>query len=160
MSDDVTAEIEGLEDLEQMLEQQTPRAARTAVRRATRAGGEIFQLEIEARAPRLTGFLASEIVIKSRASGVDDDSDATGAIVVRVGADPKAAQLVGGQREGKTLTFKNDPHYAGLEALFAEFGTKHESARPFMRPSFEAKKDEVLETFQTELRAELENLRK
>lgn len=49
---------------------------------------------------------------------------------------------------GKRGTFSpDDPYYWP----FVEFGTKKMAARPFLRPAFEAKKDEALRTFETTL---------
>lgn len=51
---------------------------------------------------------------------------------------------------GSRGTFSpDDPFYW----RFLEFGTKKMAARPFMRPAFEAKKDEALNTFETVLAA-------
>lgn len=162
--DDITVEIEGLDELEEIITRQTPKAAKRALRRASRAAGEIFKkgIEDELRAtdhPYATGFLETKIEVKSRAVGGDDD-ETTGAIVVKVGPNPKAAQLVGGKQSGENVTFKAEPHYAGLEAVLLEFGSKHQEAKPFARPAFENNKDKALDTFVEAVQDEIERLKK
>lgn len=135
MSEEFTAHVEGLDELERMLEELTPKAAKAAVRRAALKAGEIWQEAIEERAPRRTGFLSEHITIKTKTTGGDDDS--TGGITVLVG-----------------------PEKSAFYAMFQEFGTKHQPAKPFIGPAYEEKKDEVLETFEKELQATLERLHK
>ena len=44
-------------------------------------------------------------------------------------------------------------------AIFAEFGTRHETARPFIRPAYEDNKQAVLDQFVSDLNDELEVLK-
>jgi len=150
---DVTCSITGLDELEQKLEQLAPKQAKTALRRAARQSAEIFEEEVEARAPRLTGMLAESFVIRSRASASEEDG-ITGAITASVKVDAKAKREV----QGITRPYKYPFKWAHLEARFAEFGTVHEAARPFIGPAFEAKSEDALETFVTALVEELQKL--
>jgi HK97 gp10 family phage protein len=131
---DFECRIDGLDRLEQVLEQLAPREAKLALRRAAKAGMKIVQEAIEEHAPRDTGHLAESINIGSEVGGGDGD-DATGSIAVKVGP-------------------AGDAYYA----LFQEFGTRFQQAQPFMTPAYEENKDAVIETCVTELQTQLNNL--
>ena len=131
---DVSCEITGLDELEKMLKELAPKAAKTALRRAVREGMKIFQAAAEEKAPRDTGALADNINIKTKAGGGDGD-DTSGSIEAVAG--PGKKQFYG---------------------LFQEYGTRFQKAQPFMTPAYEENKDAVLETFVSDLRDEIEKL--
>jgi HK97 gp10 family phage protein len=129
---DVTCTVTGLDELEAMLNELAPKAAKTALRRAVRDGMEIFQAAAEEKAPRDTGALASDINIKTAAGS---DGDISGTISAMVGP---------GKKE--------------FYALFQEYGTRFQKPQPFMTPAYEENKDKVLDTFATDLKDEIEGL--
>jgi HK97 gp10 family phage protein len=145
---DVTCTVEGLDDLERLLKQLAPAQAKLALRRAEKKAAAVFQDEIERLAPKDTGFLEEHITIRSKV-GAGNESG-TGSVTVTVG--PSKEMYPQGNR-------KNNRDAAEI-ARFAEFGTIHEAARPFIGPAFENKKEEVLDTFKTELSAAIEKLTK
>ena len=152
MEDGVTAEISGLEELEHQLNELLPNAAKTAVRRAARVGGAILEVAMEARAPELTGFLAQHFDETARTK---DHS-----IVVKIGPVKDAGYFRAGQGSEGHLNFKGEAHMAEAYARFAELGTVHQAATPFMGPALDDKSDDVIEVFVTELQDEIEKARK
>lgn len=139
MAGEITCKVEGLEELEKMLTQLAPKEARLALRRASREAAALWQEEMIATAPRDTGFTSEHIRIKARTGAGDETS---GKIIVSVGPDPQAKRAIQSVR-GKQL--KRPYKYAYVAALFAEFGSRHETARPFIAPAFEASAGEALD---------------
>jgi HK97 gp10 family phage protein len=135
MNQDVKCEIDGLDDIEQLLEIVLPNQAKGAVRTAGRKAGKIWQDAVEETAPRDTGFLADNINISIHVGS--GDSDSTGDIEVIV-----------------------SPTKDAFYALFQEFGTRNQPARPFVQPAYEEKKEEVLTEFTIQLLNQLQKLAK
>lgn len=137
-----TIKIEGFSELERLLKQLPRTVARKLARQALRVGAKIVQREAKQRAPKNTGTLAAGIKVRAAKAKKKDRT----AVMVRVG-------------DGH---FKGETFYSG----FIEFGYekvptiplpggKFKSAkrgseptttippRPFMRPAFDAKKEEA-----------------
>jgi HK97 gp10 family phage protein len=148
MANDVKCEIEGLAELETLLTQLAPREAKTAMRRSERKAAALWQDEIEHLAPKDSDFMSEHIAIRSSA-GAGDDDNSTGSISVIVGPTEDVYPLEGGRTKNRN---------AAQAARYAEFGTIHEAARPFISVAYENKKDEVVSTFQTELGAAINKL--
>lgn len=130
----VTTTISGLQGLEQKLSQLAPKAARSAIRKAARQAGKIWQEAIEERAPVDTGRLEESIsVVTSTGAGETDGT--TGSVTVSVG-----------------------PDKSGWYAGFQEFGTVHEPAQPFIQPAIDETGDQVLDAFIENLNEVLEGL--
>jgi HK97 gp10 family phage protein len=123
--------VSGLDGLEQKLRDEPKKVAVKVLRKAAKDAAEIWVPAIEALAPELTGFLKSEIVEASKSK-----SGSEGGIQVLVGPSKRA-------------------YYA----TFREFGTRYQAARPFVRPAFEATKDQVLAAFVEDLQQGLEDLK-
>ena len=87
-----------------------------------------------------TGFLASQVVVRTTVNKLDEGE-------ANVTFSKKIHPPVGGKAKNVT------PIY---EALYAEFGTSHEPARPFIRPAFESSKGSALDAFVQRLRIVLE----
>jgi HK97 gp10 family phage protein len=169
---DVECNISGLDDLEKKLNDLLPKQAKTAIRRAARAGGQILEVAIEAAAPRLTGMLANSFIIRSNAA---TESPGASTIAVHVKVDSHAFRYAEGTHElisGPTFTTKGNKqklvmfgksgrplkypyHWAHLEARFYELGSIHQPARPFMAPAFEENRERILSTFIDELNEQL-----
>lgn len=148
MANDVKCEIDGLDDLETLLKQLAPREAKTAMRRSERKAATIWQAEIERLAPKASDFMSEHIAIRSSAGAGNDDSS-TGSITVIVGPTNDLYPLEGGRKKNRN---------AAQAARYAEFGTIHEAARPFISVAYENKKEEVVSTFQQELGAAIDKL--
>lgn len=154
MAGEITCKVGGLEELERMLTQLAPKEARLALRRASRQAAVLWQEEMIASAPKDTGFTSEHIRIKARTGAGDETS---GKIVVSVGPDPQAKRAVESVR-GKPL--KRPYKYAYVAALFAEFGRRHQGARPFIAPAFERKKQDVLDLLAAALKQAIDKFRK
>jgi HK97 gp10 family phage protein len=131
MADGVTVKIAGLEQLSQRMQDFPDKLVRKGVKDALRAGGEVLREAISAGAPRSMdethghepGFLADHIAMNVSTSVKNDRGS------VKVGPVKKA-----------------------FYAMFAEFGTRHQPALPFIRPAFEGNGQNALDAFVNKLR--------
>jgi HK97 gp10 family phage protein len=120
----VQIRVRGLEEALRRLEASV---GESALRSAAFAGAAVFKEEVIARAPVGTGLLKSQIIT---AHAADKSSGAQRqTYVVRV-------------RRGK-----GDAYYW----RFLEFGTAKASARPFIRPSWEARRAQALAVMRARL---------
>jgi len=135
MAEAVTVKIAGLEELGQSMQDFPDKFLKKGVRAALRAGGEVLRSAISMAAPRSDdvthghepGFLAENIDMAVKTSVKND----TGA--VKVGPSKEA-------------------FWAG----FNEFGTRHQSAKPFIRPAFEGNGQIALDAFIASLKETFE----
>jgi HK97 gp10 family phage protein len=139
MADTVSINIKGLDQLQDKLNRLPPEFSKRALRNGLRPAGQVFQKALKALAhitgKYSTGWMGKHITLSVKTNNLDQGS-------VKVGFDRKQRVV-----EGKKTNTN-----AAYEALWAEFGTIHEPARPFIRPTFESKKSEVLSTFVQKLR--------
>ena len=126
---DITAKVTGLEELKANLDRAAKQAVKNYIRRAAKDAAEIWVKAIEENAPHNTGFLAEHIVVVSRYRD----------------ADTRLEMQIGPVKEA-------------FYALFAEFGTKFQTAQPFLRPAFEEHKEEVMQAFAEAMKVELQAL--
>lgn len=119
--------IEGVNEINTKLRELVDKAtADDVVMSALLRGAEIMRALASAKAPVLTGELASS-VFKERVGAK---------LMVQVGAGP-------GQGLGSRRSF-----YAHMQ----EFGTRHHAAQPFMRPAFEQTKRKVVASVRQDMR--------
>src|ERR1700749_1715747 len=139
----VTAKITGLDQLEQRLLEEGPKAAKKVLRRGGNRSGEVMRSAIQAGASKHVeeGFLESHIVMITKADG------SNGRLLVVIGPQGDAGYIKGATREGKNVTFKGEIHYADVAARMLEFGSKHQPPTPFMGPAFDSSSDEALAVF-------------
>lgn len=131
MADGVTVKITGLEQLSQKMQEFPEKMLKKGVRTALRAGGEVLRQAISDAAPvsedethvHPPGFLKDHIGSKVTVSVKND----TGTILV-------------------------GPVKKAFYAMFPEFGTKHQPAKPFIRPAFEGNAQKALDAFVNKLR--------
>lgn len=135
MQDGVEAHIEGLEQLEETLTTLTKKAAKKILRQAGRRAGTIWKEAIEEQIER-QGLMATDYMVDHIQINTKSKSGNDGSITVAVG-----------------------PAEDAFYGRFAEFGTSKEPARPFMRPAFDEKVDEVLQVFIDEVWNACEDLR-
>lgn len=140
MPDDITIEIQGLDELAKKLDELPYKTAAKIMRPALQASGEVFRQAAAALAPvspqaahrnAVPGELRNSIIAKVRL-GTDLDSNS-----VRIGPAHEKAKYTGKERT----------HSPGVYGMFVEYGTKKMSAHPFMRPAFEAAKERAVEAF-------------
>lgn len=137
MAGRVTFEVSGLDELQDKLNRLPVEFSRKALRTALRPAGLVFRNAIKAAAPRLTGWMADHITVRAKTNNYDEGE-------VRVGFSGKSKP--GGNAS------------AVYEALYSEFGTVKEPARPFIRPAFESSKQNALDAFITRLRDNLDEI--
>lgn len=123
-------------------------------RAALAKGARVFRDQAIANAPRDTGLLQESIVARR-----DSKPHLIGASEAYfVGVKRKAKRYAntkrnrGKGRAGKTYFVDGTAYYW----MFAEFGTEKMAARPFLRPAFEARKEEALNVIVDELRRGLD----
>lgn len=143
----VSVRIEGLAELARALKELPQRIARNDLQAATMAGAAVIREDARIKAPVYTGPVAEghpppgtlrKAII---AKGIGELSTPTSRVVYVLVRHGKAFQHVG--KKG----INRDAFYW----RFVEFGTRKMSARPFMRPAFEAKKLEAIEAIKTKL---------
>jgi HK97 gp10 family phage protein len=153
MADELVMRVEGLDELAQKMRMMAPRLAKNGLRAAVYAGAKVIRDEARLRAPRWTGpvskghpppgTLRRSIIMKQ----IREQSDArrqTFYVAVRHGKQYR--------NQGKKGNLSQDAFYW----RFVEFGTVKMSARPFMRPAFEAKKREAVEAIKQRLAEKVE----
>ena len=142
MSDFTTALV-GFEDFKRQLAQLPGRVGRNVLRGAVNAGATVIRKEVVSRAPQYTGPVAAghpppgtlkKAVYQKQIAELSNATRQTFFVGVRQG---KKQQTV---KRGKSIV-NLDAYYG----RFVEFGTSKMSARPFVRPAFEAKKDAAIE---------------
>ena len=131
----VEIQITGLEELQDKLNRLPVEFSRRALRTALRPAGLVFRDAIRSAAPRLTGWLADHITVRAKTNNLDEGS--------------VTATFSRKQKPGSNTS-------AIYEALYSEFGTVKEPARPFIRPAFESSKQTALDTFIVRLKENLE----
>lgn len=128
--------LEGGKELARALEEFPSKAtARNVLKRELTAAAKPVKAAMEAAAPRDTGFTAESIGLSSSLN-------------------PSQRRAV--KREGKNFAEVYVGSRRGSAAIFEEFGTVNQPARPYMRPAWEATKEQALDTFGKNLGAGIE----
>lgn len=125
MSKRFRVEIEGSEEIARKLAELSDTMAGGELAVATRLGAEVVAEEAANRVPRKSGNLARSMSTQ-----------------VTKATRTRATVLAGPTKDG----------YYGR---FLEFGTSRQAARPFLRPAFDEKKDEVVRVVGDYLRGRL-----
>ena len=119
------------------LEQLTPKMQKGILNLAVKAGAKPLQEQAKANTPKRTGALAKSIIIKKKSVRQKK----------RDGDKPMdAVYSVGIKLDGKAFY-----------ATMVEFGTRHSSPKPYMRPAFENTGDSALNGMKSYLRRRVEN---
>lgn len=105
---------------------------RRVLNKATRAGANVVRDEAKKRAPRKTGKLKKNIVTLSHKS--PGPNAAVSGVHIR-GRNPRTGN--------SDNTMKADNPNNSFYWRFLEYGTSKMSARPFIRPAYEAKQMEI-----------------
>lgn len=129
-----TVRIEGLGELSHALGELPKATQKNTLRRVLKKAGANFDDIASGMAPVLTGRLQRSVVIGSQLT-----------------------------RSQKRMAKKETKHFVEVHigtadpvGIFQEFGTFKEPAQPFMRPTWDATKDGMLETIKRELKVEIE----
>jgi HK97 gp10 family phage protein len=146
MADLIEVEITGGDEIQEKLENLPSRIGKAILKKALRAGAEVFRAEMARRAPqgwhvfRTTEYKGAKYKGRSRDFGVLARSIRT-SISVR-----------GDELEG---TASIGPSRKAFWGLFEEFGRRGARAQPFIIPAFDAAKDRALEAFINTAKEEL-----
>lgn len=123
---DLKFEFSGGKELSEALQELPRRLENRVLRKALRQGGNILLRKARQLAPVKTGALRKGIKLKIDLRG-------TPAAIINVRIPSKS---------GKQKT-SSGPYYSS----FVELGTSKMAAHPFLRPAFDAVKEDALETF-------------
>lgn len=127
------------------------RVRKVAARKATRAASYVFAEELQQRAPVDTGRLREAIKVRA----VKRSRKAIGSNATISSRDLHPEQYDKRTKSWNTKTGKAPFFYPGA----VEWGTVHQPAKPFMRPTFEGKKDEAEKVARAVLLQEIERVR-
>lgn len=139
--------IQGLDGLLRSLREAPKAIQGRAVQAGMRKGGNVIRDDARRRAPKATGFMASQIVTrransKSRQRAGVGRSGEYFTVGVKTGRRRKYANTKRNQRHGRTGKTYVDRGWA-YYWRFVEFGTKNMRASPFLTPAGEAKGPEA-----------------
>lgn len=141
MSD--TVQIKGLAELNRALAELPERVARNVLRGAVAAGAAVVRQEAKQRAPVYDQPVSDGHPPPGslKRSIYSTQARALSSLLQQV----YHVGVVSGQRNPRGLRNKAKPAPGAYYWRFVEFGTVKMSARPFLRPAFEAKKFEAVE---------------
>jgi HK97 gp10 family phage protein len=125
-----TPNLTGFKELAAALRELPQRVAKNGLRSAVGAGAAVIRKEARVRAPKDTGELAKDVMIKR-----ERDTQGGNLFVARY-----SVFVLSGKKsrlKGKKRDVQRDSFYW----RFVEFGTSKMAARPFMRPAYEGQKE-------------------
>lgn len=130
----VTVKMEGLRELDYALGELPKTTGKATLRRVLKKAAEPLRRHAEQLAPRLSGALATSIVVGTKLTRRQ-------ARIARKAPKSTVEMFVG----------PNNP-----AAVPQEFGTHDQRAQPYMRPAWDAEQNGVLVEISTELGGEIE----
>lgn len=142
-----TVTVTGLSELGEALKQFPVVIAQKYLRRAAYTAAALIEADAISRAPVRTGALRDHIAIFKRKSDGNTAAYAIGIRGIRLNRKVKNVLRILRKANGNRTQIAGDVYYW----QFLEFGTSKMSARPFLRPAFEANKDSAIELFRTTL---------
>lgn len=148
----VTVKVQGLSELQEMLEAMPEKVAKKGIRAALRAGGNVLRTEIMLLAPKDTGFLAEHFGTKIK---MRRDELAGSAFVGPKGKVDYPAFMSGAYRivrSAKGRAKKVGRVAVATVARFLEFGTSKMGKRPFITPAFDSKRTTILDAMVDKLK--------
>jgi HK97 gp10 family phage protein len=141
-------------DIDGAMARLTAAAGEKTLRAAGFAGAEVFRDEVIMAAPKDTGFLKSQIGVVRATEKSDGENVQTYLVKVLTFA-TKYANTKANVRAGRVtqsgISLKKYQQTDAFYWRFFEFGSSKMAARPFIRPSFDSKKDEALRAMRTKL---------
>ena len=158
MADQVT--IQGLEGLLRSLREAPKAVQGRAVRTGMRKGGNLVRDDARRRAPKASGFMASQIVTR-RANSRSRQRAGVGqggeyfTVGVKTGRRRKYANTKRNRRRGRVGKVYEESGWA-YYWRFVEFGTKNMRASPFLTPAGETKGPEAAQVIINETWAALD----
>lgn len=141
-------QISGLSELGEALKQFPVKLGQKYLRKATFAAASVIKDDAIGRAPIRTGALRDHIAVFKRPSDGDTAHYAIGVRGIKLTRKLKRVAKYLRQIAGvKHLDISGDLYYW----RFLEFGTSKMPAHPFLRPAFEAQKENAIERFRAAL---------
>lgn len=140
----IRAEVQGLRELGEKIRQLDTDLRTGLLRASTGVAANSIRKEVEHRAPVRTGRLKRAVFV-SRITRQSNDWQQTFAISVRKGKRYQNFTLKFGKNKGQTVNMD------AYHARFIEFGTRKMKAQPFVRPAFEAKRDDAIQAFKARM---------
>lgn len=120
---DIAMEVD-TKEIERKLKQLPKKVGRSVILKSARAGARVITKEQKATAPTESGTLKKSIALKTKPAGKSAKFVHTVSIIIRP---------------------------AAWYWFFVEFGTSKQSANPFLRAAFDAKKKQAAETHKKKL---------
>lgn len=145
----VEMKIDGLKELDEALKKLPIELQKKELRAAVAKSSNILKKEVIAKAPVNTGRLRDN-VYRFYAKNQSDSGRATYIVGVRNGKKKRYVRSRKNYRlgrAGQSYVTDGDAFYW----KFIEFGTKKMPARPFIRPAFDGKKTEIIESIKLSL---------
>ncbi len=130
----VTVRVEGGEELLRQLQELPKKVGNQILRKALRKGAVPIEEEQQNRVAVDTGLTEKSIIVRMGKRKVK------GTQSVVIFPDPKKFEAAG----------------RDFSAPYLEYGTAHMEAKPFVRPSFDAKKDEAMKIIAEEIKGGIE----
>jgi HK97 gp10 family phage protein len=154
----MTVNITGLKELQQALNQLPLEIQKRPLRSAVSAGAKVIVDEAKRLAPQGETGNLRKALYRYRSRSQSSRGQETFLVGVRKGKknyvdSAKNRRL---NRVGKKYTVEGEAYYW----RFIEFGTSKMPARPFLRPAFESKKNQAVETIKNRLAVAIENTAK
>ena len=145
----ITVKVDGLKELQKALEELPRQIQQKPLRSAVAAGAKVILDEAKNRVPVNTGNLQKSLY-RYRSRKMSTVGKETYLVGVRKGkgvyGDTRLNRRLG--RVGRKYTTQGEAFYW----RFIEFGTSKISARPFLRPAFEAGKGDAVNEIKNRLR--------
>lgn len=156
--------VDGLEGLLQSLRQLPKELQGKPLQSGMRKGGNLIRDEARRRAPRASGFLAKQIVVR-RAAAKDRRKAGVGpggeyfTVGVRTGKTVKYANTKRNRQQGRGGKLYEQSGWA-YYWRFLEFGTKNMRAKPFLTPAAEARGPQAAQVMIDETRNAIDKIMK
>lgn len=159
----VSVKISGLKELDKALALLPKAAAKSTLTRLVKMAGEPIAQAASSMAPRETGELSSSIKVSTRIVNSVGKKDY--ASVMKAGGSKKEARSAllsaraGGVSDSFVIAYvgpeKAKTKGDAIKRIVQEFGSRKMSAHPYMRPAWEAKKNEALRIIRDGLASEI-----
>jgi len=130
--------VEGLRELQQRAKKLDAKMRRKVFGAAARAGGKIVTAKAKGQVPVRTGSIRASLVYRASSK----PAQGLFGVKVTIKGGRKASPRVARRRGGKGGEYF--PDAVERYYRFQELGTKHHPAKPFLKPSLEGSKGEVL----------------
>ncbi|WP_441280507.1 HK97-gp10 family putative phage morphogenesis protein [Tardiphaga sp. 862_B3_N1_1] len=154
-----TVKVEGLKEIKEALEEFSKATSGNILKRAVGTAGATFAEHAISLAPKDEGVLKKEIKV-SRPKIITPGKAAFAQAMRETGDKAEAAaaaraanRSAGG--DGRSAVAHVGPSKQAGQGILQEFGTAHHKAQPFMRPTWDAYDQKLVEVIRDELLVEI-----